>query len=66
MPTFAPSPTARFAQLKGMPLAFFTSRAATFVMDFFLAFLLLRAVLIYDSKLPILLGLFHRQTARNF
>ncbi len=65
MPTFAPSHTARLDDLKGMPLASFTARAAAFVIDFLLAFLLFLAVLIYGSKLLILLGLFHPQSDIN-
>lgn len=65
MTTFVPSHTARLDQLKGMPLASCTARAAAFVIDFLLAFLLFLAVLIYGSKRLILLGLFHPQSDIN-
>jgi uncharacterized RDD family membrane protein YckC len=57
MQTYEPHGLARRDQLKGMPLASFPARAAAFVLDFFVAFLLFLLVLIYGAKLLAYLGL---------
>lgn len=65
MQTYEPHGLTRHDQLKGMPLASFTARAAAFVLDFFAAFLLFLFILIYGAKLLAYFGMISQDANVN-
>lgn len=66
LPTYEPHHLNRLDQLKGMALASFPARAAAFVMDFVVAFVLFTSLAIYGAKLLYSVGLLDSNVNYNF
>ncbi|MEK7729098.1 MAG: RDD family protein, partial [candidate division KSB1 bacterium] len=65
MHEYQPHHATRLDQLKGAPLASFTSRASAFVLDFLAASALFLVMLIYGTKLLAYFNLFHLDADLN-